>query len=234
MQTLSIQKQTETTACALESGGAPALGGASPPPPPVDGPDLFGARPGHWALALARARAGAAAVLGRRVAEAEDAAADAVLGIFLLLARGQRPAMPAWLVLCQAHGLGRRALDRLRRGRGRRPGAVQRVDRLLRGGVFDLEAARHVPAPAPDPEAALLAREQDAARGRALARAAGLPPAQRRAVRGRLAGRPLAAADRQALRAAIARLRRAAAGPSDPRFAVLPSDFVDTSNEKSL
>ena len=199
-------KQT-TAISTIAAEVTPTIGQARHPPC-IDDPDALSDRPLRWALVLARARAGAAAVLGRRDAEADDAA-EAVLGI---LAGGRGPGMPAWFVLHHAQGLGRRrAFDLLRRRRGRRSGAGQRVDPLLRSATLDLDAAWHIVDPAPDPEAALLSREREAARERALACVAGLPAAQRRAVYDRLAGQALNAAGRQAHHAAVGRLRRAMA-----------------------
>ncbi len=207
VQPRSSPKQT-TAISTIAAEVTPTIGQARHPPF-IGGPDALSDPPPRWALVLARAPAGAAAVLGRRDAEADDVAAEAVLGI---LAGGRGLDMPAWFVLHHAQSLGRRrAFDLPRRRRGRRSGADRRVDPLLRSATLDLDAACHIADPALDREAALLNREREAARERALACVAGLPAAQRRAVCDRLAGQALNAAGRQAHHAAVGRLRRAMA-----------------------
>lgn len=160
-----------------------------------------------WRIAHRSATDAAALILGREdgaLADVASAAAGRVVQeAFQVLTVNDHPGVERL-----ARVVARRmAIDELRRRRGRARGAEhRRIDPLSRADTQPLENLVPVAADG-DPEATLLADEESRRRA-LLLRSAGLTASQRAAIRSRLNGEsPMSAADRQALRAAIRRLR---------------------------
>jgi hypothetical protein len=180
--------------------------------------DRFGSQqqgrldPRAWRTAWRSARLAAIAVLGRTHADVDDVASLSAARV-LHTASTSAGALVNYGRLGQAcrTSARRAAIDLQRRRHGRHFRGRRRGDPLLYADNLGPEAAA-IAASGPDPEQALLQREADTMTDTVLAAADRLPPAQSGAVKFFLAGRrPMPAAVRQALKAAVATLREATA-----------------------